>query len=1388
MSECHTPQLPSTPVATPRRRPRPAHTLNPPPLPRPYGRYVGRVGALALALGIGLATATGHGLGIAHADSTTDTSTTTDNDTTTTNDPATTADTDTLTTTTNPTTADSPRRHTRATHRAPVMNVRSSGGSNTSTTDTMPSRRSRSGDNAIVQAEKDTEAPGTAQNTEEPTATTASTASSTPEPTATAVPTASVTAPPLPGTPAAGNTHRTPSRLRTAATRQRHAEVADIAGLPASDHSTPATPDGASLNVIEDNATPTAAASINRAEALSLPTLEASLPTSTIFVETPDDTHRPAPTTHPVAALIAAPFRLAAGLLTTLITPGPAAPTQPPVLLAVLAWVGREIQRTYFNGTPIASDQSTSLTVDDPDAIPDAITLDVDDRDHDGLSFTITAPPTLGSATIDPATHTLTYDPNDDLAPGTYTDTITYTVTDENPAKLHFHGLRGLFAPDGGHTDTATVTVTLTVENSAPEAVDDNYSVDEDDVLLISPPGVLANDVDPNGDALGAPTLVSGPTQARYFELQADGTVIYWPKDNFVGTDSFTYTTSDGELTSNTATVTITVTPVNDVPFARADTYTTAEDTTLTITDPASGVLANDIDYDNDTLTVASVGDTAVVSGTPTTVRTAGGSLTITADGTFTYTPDQNFSGRDSFTYTATDGEATSGPATVTIDVTPEDDAPVAVDQHIDVSEDTPVTFAAHVSDPDGGTLTLAPSSGPAHGTVTYAGTDITYNPDQNYSGADEFTYIVTDDTGLTATAEVTVTVSNVDDAPVAVNQRIDTLEDTAVTFSAQVSDPDIDATLSLSTDPDNAPAHGSVSYTGTSITYDPDENFSGSDEFSYVVTDDSGLTATATVTVNVSAQNDAPEISVDGDQTTDEFGVVTGTLIVVDPDGDAVQVAGAVDPALGSVEVTQDPDNAEIYHYTFTPDGQFQVDLYNIDPTAAFTNIITFTATSTEADDSHLTDSTGVQVTIDPAYAAITASITSEFTYGDPYAVTSGPNGYVYVTTENGGSIVVIDPRDGTDDPDTGYRIVTTVDGAAAVDDIVVDDDGYVYVLVSGLKRVSVYAPDPDSAAGFSLAATRTVGNNPRGLTLDDDGYLYVANTGSTTVSVIDTNNRDPQTGYQIVTIAAGKGPTDVAVDDDGYLYVSNTGGSNTVSVIDTNDRDPQTGYQIVATIQVGTYPQAVTVGPAGYIYVANLNGDSVTVIDPGDRSVDNGYQTTTISGFDGPISIAVDDAGRIYVANSYGASVSIVEPGDRSDTETGYHIVAAVAADGPGPSQPRSVADRRQRSGLFHRSRSRLTVGCLRLQSHQLRAGRPTRHLRHRRKHTADNQRRRPADQRHRRRRSRHHHRHRRHHPKRPGRHHLADGLPRRSHHQHHLQSAPWLLRHRHLRLRDL
>jgi VCBS repeat-containing protein len=270
---------------------------------------------------------------------------------------------------------------------------------------------------------------------------------------------------------------------------------------------------------------------------------------------------------------------------------------------------------------------------------------------------------TIGTVYFNDTANTLTYAADaasqDALKVGeTMTDTFTYTVEDEY-----------------GATDTATVTVTVTGVNDAPDAVNDTASVNEDATTSNLHASLLSNDTDvDHGHVLDIASVNTAGTIGTVYFDDASDTLTYAAdaasqdalKVGETMTDTFTYTVEDEYGATDTATVTVTVTGVNDAPYADPNAYSTYEDTPL-ITPVELSVLSDDTDIDGDTLTAVLVDD--VDNGT----------LVLNPDGSFTYTPDHNFYGQDTFTYMAYDGTDYSNVTTVTIDVTADNHVPVII-------------------------------------------------------------------------------------------------------------------------------------------------------------------------------------------------------------------------------------------------------------------------------------------------------------------------------------------------------------------------------------------------------------------------------------------------------------------------------------------------------------------------------------------------------------------------------------------------------------------------------------------------------------------------------------------------------------------------------------
>jgi VCBS repeat-containing protein len=303
-----------------------------------------------------------------------------------------------------------------------------------------------------------------------------------------------------------------------------------------------------------------------------------------------------------------------------------------------------------------------------------------------------------------------------------------------------------------------------------PVAVADDYNnAQEDEPFVVNTAnGVLSNDRDVNGDAFTA-SLDTDALNGSV-TLDSDGSFTYTPNKDFNGTDTFTYTANDGTANSAPATVTITVAPVdepNRAPVAVDDFYDVDEDSELVVGEP--GIDGNDTDADGDAIGVAR------------TTNPQHGTIEIYGDGTFTYTPDPNYNGIDSFTYYATDGKDQSEtPATVTITVKPvaePNQAPVAVDdvENVDAGIRENFFVLANDTDPDGNDdldassikITVQPTKGfavdnPDDGSISY-------KANADASGTDSFTYEVCDrgNPALCDEAVVSIVITGVDEEPV---------------------------------------------------------------------------------------------------------------------------------------------------------------------------------------------------------------------------------------------------------------------------------------------------------------------------------------------------------------------------------------------------------------------------------------------------------------------------------------------------------------------------------------------------------------------------------------------------------------------------------------------
>jgi len=478
------------------------------------------------------------------------------------------------------------------------------------------------------------------------------------------------------------------------------------------------------------------------------------------------------------------------------------------------------------NDVPTAGDQRLSTDEDMP--ITGSLLAVAADIDSALLQGSIVAGPQHGQVSV-AADGSFTY-----LADANYNgaDSFTYKVND-------------------GELDSAIATVMLTVVpvNDTPTAGDQSLTTDEDTPITGSLLAVAA-DID---SALLQGSIVVGPQHGQV-SVASDGSFTYTPDADYNGVDSFTYKVNDGDpltslrtgLDSAIATVMLTVVPVNDAPTAGDQSLTTDEDT------PITGSL----------LAVAADIDSALLQGS-IVIGPQHGQVSVAADGSFTYIPDTNYNGADSFIYKVNDGELDSAIATVMLTIIPVNDAPVASVIAATLLEDGRITLnlLGSASDVDGDPLSVSVGN-PQHGQLLKnADGSYTYLPQADYNGEDSFSYAVSDGQLDSGPTMVRLTITVVNDAPVAQDDTATLDEDHSIQLAIMDNDHDVDGD-SLSLIIVDQPAHGTlVVNADNTVSYTPMENWSGEDSFSYKLNDgelDSGI---ATVRLIINAVADAPAL-----------------------------------------------------------------------------------------------------------------------------------------------------------------------------------------------------------------------------------------------------------------------------------------------------------------------------------------------------------------------------------------------------------------------------------------------------------------------------------------------------------------------------------------------
>ncbi|MEA2371954.1 MAG: hypothetical protein QOH12_2348 [Solirubrobacteraceae bacterium] len=779
-------------------------------------------------------------------------------------------------------------------------------------------------------------------------------------------------------------------------------------------------------------------------------------------------------------------------------------------------------------------------------------------------------------------------------------------------------------------------------------ATNDSYTATQDNTLLVPAPGVLANDSDSAGNPLTA-MLVSGPAHGS-LTLNADGSFSYTPSAGYHGPDSFTYQANDGIAASNTATVSI---RVDAPPVAVADAYSVSENAVLTILAP--GVLGNDSDADADPIT-------AILAAGP-----AHGSLTLNADGSFTYTPTANFFGSDSFTYRATDGFASSTPATVTITV---NGAPTVVNHSYATNKGVVLSVVvpgvlAGSTDP-GGHEQAAVVTSPTHGTLALnADGSFTYTPNSGYSGPDSFTFKAVDQ-GLDS--NVATATIKVNAPPVAVNDSY------AVLQNGTLNEPAAGGVLINDSDSDGDAFHAVLSTTTThgTLTLNPDGSFSytptagyhGPDSFTYQASDGSATSNTATVSIRV----DAPPVAVADAYSVDQNVTLAPAAPGVlgndtDPDADTLTAVLVTGTTHGSL--TLNPNGS----FTYTPTANFVgSDSFTYRASDGFASSAPATVTITV---------NGAPTVVNHSYTTNEGVVLSVLAPG-VLAGSTDPGGHeqaVVVTNPTHGTLALSADGSFTYTPNSGYSGPDsftfkahdgTLDSNVATATIKVNappaaNNDFYTVLQNGTLNQpapGVLGNDTDADAD-PLTATIVAGPAHGSLTLNPNGsFSYTPTAGYHGPDSFTYQANDATASSNTATVSIRVDAPPVAVNDS-YTLDQNSPRTVGAPGVLANDTDPDAD-PLTAVLAAGPAHGSLTLNSNGsftYTPTAGYSGpDSFTY------KANDGFASSNVATVSLTVNAAPSVVNHSYTTNR-GVVLSVPAPGVLAgSTDPGGSEQAAV------------------------------------------------------------------------------------------------------------------------------
>ena len=622
-----------------------------------------------------------------------------------------------------------------------------------------------------------------------------------------------------------------------------------------------------------------------------------------------------------------------------------------------------------------------------------------------------------------------------------------------------------------------------------PAAVNDVFAATEDVVFN----GSVAGNDSASGDGGNVWARIANAANGTV-SVSANGSFSYTANANFSGTDSFVYTLTDSDGDVSTATVTVNVASVDDLPLAVNDTVSATEDVVFN-----GSVAGND----------SASGDGGNVWAR--LANAANGTVSVSANGSFSYTANANFSGTDSFVYTLTDSDGDVSTATVTVNVASVDDLPLAVNDTVSATEDVVFNGSVAGNDSasgDGGNV-WARLANAANGTVSVsANGSFSYTANANFSGTDSFVYTLTDSDGDVSTATVTVNVAAVADNPVAVASSVTGTEDTAVSITITGSDGDGPLqSFSLSALPSNGLLYldaaltqlavAGVDYTATldarTFYFVPLADWHGATSFTYTAKDNtSTVSNVATGAITVTPVNDGTPLALN-----DNFSVNVGTSVVITP---TALLSNDFRPDNATLTLVGTPTSGTL---TLQSDGSY---IYT--PAGAGTATFTYTITDDQGQISTATVSVLASLA-STDYATVHEAALPDGTSSGTRIVTgnvlSNDVGNTAILSVNG----VTDGGTADTDARTGFVGVTTSLGQLVIDVAGTGAGDYTYTLNAPASNTAL-------ANNASLVETFTyVGNSNTAqlqVTIQDDAPVVYDATVEVPETVI--------TGYTLVLV----------------------------------------------------------------------------------------------------------------------------------------------------------------------------------------------------------------------------------------------------------------------------